>query len=154
VRPARDSGLNPALALLRCTATGAACASLRIPLPWMIGPLLAMAACNFAGAELRGPTGGRAAGQVVIGTALGLYFTPLVGREVITHWPLLVLAALVAVFLGIVGAWILIRACGIDAATPFFASVPGGAAEMPILASAFARAPTASRLRSHCEFSL
>ena len=85
MRPARDSGLNPLLALLLCAAAGAAFAALRLPLPWMIGPLLAMAACNFAGAELRAPSGGRALGQVLIGTALGLYFTPAVGREVIAH---------------------------------------------------------------------
>jgi len=137
VTPARDSWVNPALALLLCAAAGALCAWLRIPLPWMIGPLLAMAVCNFAGAELRAPPGGRAAGQVVIGTALGLYFTPAVGREVTTHWPLLAVAAAVAVFLGGLGALILRRAAGVDGTTAFFASVPGGAAEMTILGERF-----------------
>ena len=55
MRPARDSGLNPLLAVLLCAAAGAAFAWLHLPLPWMIGPLLAMAACNFAGAQLRAP---------------------------------------------------------------------------------------------------
>lgn len=137
MRAARDSWVNPALALALCAAAGAACAWLKLPLPWMIGPLLAMAACNFAGAELRSPPGGRAAGQIVIGTALGLYFTPLVGREVATHWPVLLLAALVAIFLGVLGGWVLSRAAGIDARTAFFASVPGGAAEMAILGERF-----------------
>jgi uncharacterized membrane protein AbrB (regulator of aidB expression) len=89
VKAARDSWVNPLLALLLCAAAGAACAWLRTPLPWMIGPLLAMAAFNFAGAQLRSPGGARAAGQIVIGTALGLYFTPVVGREVAQHWSLL-----------------------------------------------------------------
>jgi len=137
VRPARDSWVNPALALVLCTVAGAAFAWMRIPLPWMTGPLLAMAACNFAGAELRAPPGARAAGQIVIGTALGLYFTPLVGRQVGEHWWILVLAALVAIFLGILGGWVLSRASGIDARTAFFASVPGGAAEMAILGERF-----------------
>jgi membrane AbrB-like protein len=137
VKPPRDSWVNPALAVLLCAAAGAACAWLRVPLPWMTGPLLAMAACNFAGAELRSPPAARASGQIVIGSALGLYFTPLVGREVVTHWPLLLAAALVAVFLGVLGAWILRRATGVDAATAFFASVPGGAAEMAVLGERF-----------------
>ena len=137
MRPARDSWLNPALALLLCAAAGAACAGLRIPLPWMIGPLLAMAACNFAGAQLRAAPGGRAVGQIVIGSALGLYFTPLVGREVVQHWPFLVLAAVIAIFLGVLGGWVLGRVSGIDATTAFFASVPGGAAEMTILGERF-----------------
>ncbi|MFL6564832.1 MAG: AbrB family transcriptional regulator, partial [Burkholderiales bacterium] len=89
MRAARDSWVNPALALLLCAAVGAAFAGLRMPLPWMIGPLLAMAACNFAGARLRSPPAARALGQIIIGTALGLYFTPVVGREVSAHWWLL-----------------------------------------------------------------
>ncbi len=137
MRPARDRWVNPALALLLCAAAGALCAWLRIPLPWMIGPLLAMAVCNFAGAELRALPGGRAAGQVVIGTALGLYFTPSVGREVLAHWPLLAVAAAVALFLGALGTLILRRASGVDATTAFFASIPGGAAEMTILGERF-----------------
>jgi hypothetical protein len=98
-----------------------------MPLPWMTGPLLAMAACNFAGAELRSPPGARAVGQIIIGTALGLYFTPVVGREVSAHWWLLLAAAAVAIFLGVLGGWVLSRASGVDAKTAFFASVPGGA---------------------------
>jgi uncharacterized protein len=137
VRPARDSWVNPALALVLSTVAGAAFAWVRIPLPWMTGPLLAMAACNFAGAELRAPPGARAAGQIVIGTALGLYFTPLVGRQIGEHWWILVLAALVAIFLGVLGGWVLSRAAGIDARTAFFASVPGGAVEMAILGERF-----------------
>jgi membrane AbrB-like protein len=137
VRAARDSWVNPALALVLCALAAAAFSWLKIPLPWMTGPLLAMAVCNFAGAELRSPAGGRALGQIVIGTALGLYFTPVVGREVTEHWWLLVLAAAVAIFLGVLGGWVLSRASGVDARTAFFASVPGGAAEMAILGERF-----------------
>jgi uncharacterized protein len=137
VRAARDSWINPALALVLCAVTGALFAWLRMPLPWMTGPLLAMAVCNFAGAELRSPRGARGLGQIVIGTALGLYFTPVVGREVAQHWWVLVAAALIAIFLGVLGGWVLSRASGIDAKTAFFASVPGGAAEMAVLGERF-----------------
>lgn len=137
MRAARDSWVNPALALVLCALAAAAFSWLKIPLPWMTGPLLAMAVCNFAGAELRSPPGARALGQIVIGTALGLYFTPVVGREVTEHWWLLVLAAAVAIFLGVLGGWVLSRASGVDARTAFFASVPGGAAEMAILGERF-----------------
>ena len=94
MRAARDSWVNPALALALCAAVGGAFAWLRMPLPWMTGPLLAIAVCNFAGAEMRSPPGARAVGQIVIGTALGLYFTPMVGREVGEHWSVLIAAAL------------------------------------------------------------
>ena len=141
MRPARDSGLNPALALALCVAAGAAFAQLRLPLPWMIGPLLAMAVCNFGGARLRAPAGGRALGQLVIGTALGLYFTPAVGRAVAGHWALLALAAAAAILLGMLGGWILSRAGGVDRTTAFFASVPGGATEMTLLGERFRARP-------------
>lgn len=137
MRPPRDGWLNPALALLLCGAAGLVCAVLRLPLPWMIGPLLAMAACNFAGAQMRAVPGGRAVGQVIIGTALGLYFTPAVGGEVLAHWHLLLLAAAIAILLGVVGGGVLSIASGVDAKTAFFASVPGGAAEMAILGERF-----------------
>ncbi len=137
MRGARHSWVNPALALALCAAAGATCAWARLPLPWMIGPLLAMAVFNFTGAQLRSLPGGRAAGQIVIGSALGLYFTPAVAGEVAEHWSLLFLAALIAIFLGVLGGWILSRASGTDAKTAFFASVPGGAAEMAILGERF-----------------
>ena len=132
MKAARDSWVNPALALALCAAAGASFAWLRTPLPWLLGPLLAMASCNFAGSELRSPPGGREAGQVVIGSALGLYFTPLVAREVAAYWPLLIIAALFAILLGVFGGWTLSRISGTDRTTAFFASVPGGATEMTL----------------------
>jgi uncharacterized protein len=137
MRAARDSAVNPALALMLCAAAGALFASLRIPLPWMIGPLLAMAACNFAGAGLRAPSAARAIGQVVIGSALGLYFTPAVARQIASYWPLLLGAGLFAMVLGALSGWTLRRMSGTDATTAFFASVPGGATEMTVLGERF-----------------
>jgi membrane AbrB-like protein len=103
----------------------------------MIGPLAAMAGCNFAGVGLRAPPASRQAGQVIVGTALGLYFTPAVAREVISFWPLLLLGGALAIFLGVLGGWVLGRTTGTDATTAFFASVPGGATEMTILGERF-----------------
>jgi uncharacterized protein len=141
VRAARDSWANPVLALALCAAAGALFAWLRLPLPWMIGPLSAMAFCNFANAGLRAPRGGREAGQVVIGTALGLYFTAAVAREVLSYWHLLIAAGLFAILLGALGGWILSRAARIDGTTAFFASVAGGAAEMTLLGERYGARP-------------
>ncbi|HEX5863951.1 MAG TPA: AbrB family transcriptional regulator, partial [Casimicrobiaceae bacterium] len=58
------------------------CVAVHAPLPWMIGPLVAVAACRSAGVECASPAGGRQAGQWIIGTALGLYFTPVVAELV------------------------------------------------------------------------
>jgi len=141
VRPARDSWVNPCLAVALCALAGGLFSLLRLPLPWMIGPLAAMALCNFAGAALRAPRGGREVGQIVIGTALGLYFTPLVAREVVSYWPLLIIAGLFAILLGAFGGVILSRVAGIDRTTAFFASVAGGAAEMTLLGERYGARP-------------
>ena len=103
----------------------------------MIGPLLAMAAFNFGGARLRAPPGARPVGQVIIGTALGLYFTPAVAWQVISHWHLLFLAAALAIAIACACAWFLSRVTDTDRTTAFFASVPGGAAEMAVLAERY-----------------
>lgn len=137
MRAPRDSWINPAIALLLCAAAGALFAWLRTPLPWMIGPLLAMALCNFSGARLRSAPGGRQLGQLIIGTALGLYFTPAVAREVASSWLLLLIAALFAIALAWACGWFLSRVAGTDRTTAFFASVPGGAAEMAVLGERF-----------------
>jgi membrane AbrB-like protein len=137
VRAARDTFLNPAASLALCIAGGAFFSWLSTPLPWMIGPLLVMAACNFSGARLRSPPGGRQVGQVIIGTALGLYFTPVVVQQVVSYWHFLLLAALLAILIACVCAWFISTVTGTDRTTAFFASVPGGAAEMSVLAERF-----------------
>lgn len=124
-------------ALAICGASGALFSALHAPLPWMIGPLLAMALGKFAGAKIASPNGGRAAGQLTIACALGLYFTPAVTGEVVAHWYLLLAAAVLAILLAYASGWFLMRGAGLDATTALFASVPGGAAEMTILGERF-----------------
>src|SRR5258705_951751 len=86
--------LHPVLkALVICGAGGALFSAAHAPLPWILGPLLAMALGKFLGADLASPKGGRATGQLIIGCALGLYFTPVVGHEVVAHWYLLIAAS-------------------------------------------------------------
>jgi len=131
--------------LAACVVAGMLCQAAGTPLPWMIGPLLAMAALRFSGAEVTAPRGGREAGQVIIATALGLYFTPTVAQEVLGRWELLVAAALFATALAYIGAYSISRLTDTDRTTAFFASVPGGATEMAILGGA-----VRGKARPHC----
>ena len=66
----------------------------------MIGPLLAVAATRVAGWPVDALPGGRQAAQWIIGTALGLYFSPLVAQRVSGFVWLLVLGALFAIAVG------------------------------------------------------
>jgi uncharacterized protein len=120
-----------------CTAGGAICYALGTPLPWMIGSLGMMATLKVAGLPLAPPRGGREVGQIVIATALGLYFTPVVMHEVLERWPLLLISAAFAIALGYACAYVISHLSNTDRTTALFASVPGGAAEMAIMGERF-----------------
>ncbi len=70
--------LRVAATLLFAAAAAALCLALHTPLPWMIGPLLAVSVASIAGLPTASFTPLRNLGQWVIGSALGLYFTPQV----------------------------------------------------------------------------
>ena len=125
------------LALAVALAAGALCAQLHVPLPWMIGPMLAVAAVRIGGWHIVGPRGGRQIAQWIIGTALGLYFTPPVAARVGGIAWLLLVGALFAIALGYGCGFLLARLGGTDRTTAVFASVPGGAAEMAVLGERF-----------------
>jgi membrane AbrB-like protein len=131
-------GILRALAALAIGATaGFACSLLHTPIPWMLGPLFSLAFLRVAGVDIGVPTPVRYGGQWLIGTALGLYFTPQVVREVAGLWYLLLAGAVFAVAVGYVSALALTRMTGLDRTTALFASVPGGAAEMAVLGERF-----------------
>ena len=135
--PPRPQWLRWAAALAFGTAAGYACVLLRTPIPWMLGPLFSLALLRVLGADLAAPPPARYVGQWIIGTALGLYFTPHVVREVAGLWLLLAAGALFAIALGYVSGVALARLAGLDKTTGIFASVPGGAAEMATLGERF-----------------
>ena len=103
----------------------------------MIGPLVAMAICNFSGAHLAAPPLARELGQLFIAVTLGLYFSPAVAKEVLHNAVVLAAAAFGAILIGYAASRVLARLARIDDATAFFASVPGGAMEMANLAERF-----------------
>ncbi len=103
------------------------------PLPWMLGPLLACACCCLAGYQLRAPLPARRGGHWMIGTALGLYFTPEAAGRLVLLLPFVMVAAVYAVTLGIAFAYALRRWGGADPATAFFGGAIGGASEMASL---------------------
>ena len=107
------------------------------PIPWMIGPMIAVATLNLLRGGMHSPPYARQMGQVILGSAVSLYFTPTVVAELAANFPA-ILAATVAVFLvGGLGALTLSRASGVDPKSTFFASIPGGAMAMAVLAERY-----------------
>lgn len=100
------------------------------PLPWLVGPLLAVLLLRcLAGLDLREVPGARKAGQWLVGTGIGLHLSPAVLQQVIAHGGLLLSGALLTSLTCLIGI-ALLRSAGYDRATAFFASMPGGASEM------------------------
>ncbi len=108
------------------------CEWLKTPLPWMIGPLFSTAALRMSGVRLATPVQVREAGQWAIGTALGLYFTPVVLTVLASYVGFIALGVLFALVLGVVGGWMLHKLSGTDRTTAFFAMAVGGASEMAV----------------------
>lgn len=110
---------------------------LHTPIPWMIGPMIAVATLNLMGVRMHSPPYARQMGQVILGSAVSLYFTPPVVAALAANLPA-ILAATVAVFIVAgLGALTLSRASGVDGKSTFFASVPGGAMAMAVLAERY-----------------
>ena len=138
VRLAGVKAFAPSIAGLTVgIVAGYVCTLLHTPLPWMIGPLFSVATLRVLGMDISAPRGARQGGQWIIGTSLGLYFTPVVVHAVARLWWVLALAALFAVVVGYVTAMLLARLAKIDRTTALFASVPGGAMEMSMLGERF-----------------
>lgn len=107
---------------------------LRMPLPWMLGALLLTAATRIGGARTFCPRPARNTGQWVIGTSLGLYFTPLMVGHIGANFGPIVVGMLFALLLAFIGTAMLQRFAAVDFKTAWFSSAIGGASEMANLA--------------------
>jgi uncharacterized protein len=110
---------------------------LGIPIPWMIGPMIAVAALNLMGIRVHSPPYARQMGQVILGSAVSLYFTPTVVAALAANLPAIAAATVSAFFVGGLGALTLSRASGLEGKSTFFASIPGGAMAMAVLAERY-----------------
>lgn len=116
--------------------------ALALPLPWMIGPLLATALVSIAGLPASSPVPLRNMSQWVIATSLGLYFTPAMTQLLLPLWWMVLLAIAWALALGWGLGWFLHRfgLPGVEGsararrATSYFSGTIGGASEMTLLA--------------------
>jgi membrane AbrB-like protein len=107
------------------------------PIPWMIGPMIAVATLNLMGVRMHALPYGRQMGQVILGSAVSLYFTPTVVATLAANFAAIVAATASAFLIGGLGALILSRVSGVDGKSTFFASIPGGAMAMAVLAERY-----------------
>jgi membrane AbrB-like protein len=103
----------------------------------MIGPMIAVATLNLFGVQMHSPPFARQAGQVILGSAVSLYFTPTVVTALAGNLPAIAAATISVFLVAAIGALTLSRASGVDGKSTFFASVPGGAMAMAVLADRY-----------------
>lgn len=128
-------------ALLRCLliysgafVAGYAASAARVPLPWMIGPLLFSSALGVAGYAVRVPKVTRPIGQTIVSGAVGLSFTPAALAVVSEQIVAMIVASLLIVAAGFAVAAVLMRLSRVDVITASLASVPVGPVEIANLA--------------------
>jgi len=119
-----------ALALAIGTAGGLVFAVAGLPLPWMLGAMAATLVASLAGVPQGRPSVLVSPMRVILGVMIGSGFTP----DVLSVLPEMLLSLVFVVpyvaLLGLIGVPYLRRFAGYDLPTAYFASMPGGLADM------------------------
>ena len=106
---------------------------LHLPLPWMLGSMIACGLCSFARVPVLLPNAARLPMTAVIGTMLGSAFTADTFSQLLA-WPVALAGVVLYVFVsGCVGYVYFRRVGGLDHPTAFFSGMPGGVVEMVTL---------------------
>jgi uncharacterized protein len=114
-------------------AGGALFAAIGAPLPWILGSMAACAAASIAGLPVAAGAATRRPMAAVIGVVLGSSFHAGLIALAREWWlPLVLLPAFLAAAALLCVAWFR-RVAGFDAATAYFAGMPGGIAEMVVM---------------------
>lgn len=124
------------LALAIGAAGGLLFAWAKLPLPWMMGAMLATTIASVAGANIRIEYRLRMTMIAILGVMLGSAFSPeLIDRA--GDWAVSIAGLLVyAISAGALVTWYFRRVGGYDAVTSYFASSPGGLNEMVLVGRA------------------
>ena len=107
---------------------------LHIPLPWLLGPLLAALLCGSIERPLVCDLRWRLGGQIIIGMVLGLYFTPDLVQAVMAYWSFILFGIVWSLLLGTILAGLQYKVNRLDWATAWFSSAIGSASEMANIA--------------------
>jgi membrane AbrB-like protein len=107
---------------------------LRIPLPWMLGPLTVTLLYNaLSGQRACWPVHFRNAGLIVIGYSMGRTVTFETIQQILANLPGMAAATLLTVLFCLGTGYITHRRTGISLASGVLGSMPGGLAQMIIL---------------------
>ena len=103
---------------------------LDLPLPWLLGPIVACLIAAMAGVPMRGVASLNASMRTILGVAVGATLTPAVLATFPAMWPTLLMVPLMVVCIGVFGIPYFRRIWGYDAPTSYYAAMPGGLQDM------------------------
>ena len=108
-----------------------------IPLPWLIGPLVATATIALFGVQLKPPPLIRKIGQCVAATAIGMSFSPEIVETLAGYVDVMIVTAAGSMLASILIARLTSKIAHISFQTAYFACLPGGVVEMSVLAERY-----------------
>ncbi|MFK7745517.1 MAG: AbrB family transcriptional regulator [Roseobacter sp.] len=103
---------------------------LHLPLPWLLGPIMACLVAALLGLRMRGIGVVNNTMRTILGVAVGASFTPVVLASMLGMWPTLLLVPLMIICIGFVGVPYFQKLCGYDFPTSYYAAMPGGLQDM------------------------
>lgn len=103
---------------------------LSLPLPWLLGPILACLVAALAGLPLRGLPTLNNAMRSVLGVAVGATFTVSLVAGMAAMWTTLIFVPVMIFVIGMVGVPYFQRLWGFDFATSYYGAMPGGLQDM------------------------
>lgn len=107
---------------------------LRLPLPWLLGAMLATTATSLLGVRLRPPRESRRGVLVVIGVMLGSAFTSDLSGNLLLWGVSLAIMLLTTAVMMIMSVWFSHRVAGYSLDTALYAGVPGGVSAVTLMA--------------------
>ena len=126
-----------AVAMLLGAIGAAGAVYLTLPLPWMLGPMVATAAAAMSGVRVWIPTWLRSSMFIVMGIMFGAGIPPDIAQQMQT-W--MISSAGVVIFVIVTGAAMFFyyhRVAGYGPVTAYFSAMPGGVLPMTILGGSF-----------------
>ncbi|MEL7026643.1 MAG: AbrB family transcriptional regulator, partial [Pseudomonadota bacterium] len=101
-----------------------------LPLPWLLGPIMACLIAALIGVPLRGIKPVNDAMRTVLGVAVGATMTPAVIATFPSMWPTLLLIPVMVVCIGLTGIPYFMRIWRYDFVTAYYSTMPGGLQDM------------------------